>query len=199
MILARPKSQILTTSPCPLIRTFAGLRSLWTMLAEWRYFNLNVEKNTHRASDTGWTSHLQFRRICYRFWTPSADRYHKTRWLDISDRNFPGFVFWEQGPKSYERCWGVYNFLAKLSHEEFFWFRVKSGRDLLSFWLQHMNCRSYEWLWQRNRKILCRWFFWPCTDRRNLRKGRCHWRGWRLVCPWLLVFLAPSKQDWRLY
>lgn len=42
MILASPKSQILTTNPCPLISTFAGFRSLWTTLAECRYLSLNM-------------------------------------------------------------------------------------------------------------------------------------------------------------
>lgn len=52
MILASPKSHILTTSPCPLMRTFAGLRSLCTTLAEWRYLSLNVKVITRRGSGT---------------------------------------------------------------------------------------------------------------------------------------------------
>ena len=48
MILARPKSQILTTSPWPLMRTLAGLRSRCTILAEWRYLSLNEKTYTRR-------------------------------------------------------------------------------------------------------------------------------------------------------
>mgnify|MGYP001009928254 CR=1 FL=1 len=41
MIRASPKSQILTINPCPLMSTFAGLRSLCTTLAECRYLSLS--------------------------------------------------------------------------------------------------------------------------------------------------------------
>jgi hypothetical protein len=43
----------LTTSPCPLISTFAGLRSLWTTLAEWRYLSLDMCELTRREFDRG--------------------------------------------------------------------------------------------------------------------------------------------------
>ena len=51
IILANPKSQILTTKPWPFIRTLAGLRSLCTILAEWRYFRLNYKIITHKEFD----------------------------------------------------------------------------------------------------------------------------------------------------
>jgi len=79
MILANPKSQILTTSPCPLMSTFAGLRSLWTTFAECKYLSLYVMMLTRRVFDTWWSEHLQVRKRCYCFWRPSASRYHRIR------------------------------------------------------------------------------------------------------------------------
>ena len=67
MILANPKSQILTTNPWPFIRTLAGFRSLCTMFAEWRYFILSFETGTHITFGRGWNGHHRSRRRCCRF------------------------------------------------------------------------------------------------------------------------------------
>lgn len=145
IILANPKSQILTTSPCPLISTLAGLRSLCTTSAEWRYFSLHTNRHTRRVFDREWSEHLQSRRKCYHSWRLFVDRYRRIKWWGRCDRNCRRFGSEGWGPRSSWRCWDVCSSSIILFLLRFFVFLVGTGRGWLFSWWPHKYCHFFWW------------------------------------------------------
>lgn len=174
-VLESPKSQIFTVSPFELIRTLAGLRSRWMMLAEWRYLILNKGKGTRTWFDKKCAECVLTRKSCHQSWIPSGDRCRRTLWLGKPRWSSPGSDLWEWWHQSSGRCWGAGNSWAGWVRGGYAWFQGGSQRDLWSSWWRRNWGSSCGQPWPRGHMSPFQWssLSYSCESSRGGRSNRC--------------------------